>query len=65
MEISVNEQGCIEFKKVYNSICFKTETGQVLAVCMRDDGYEIGISRPSGVLVWHTASNGIIKELGE
>ena len=66
MKISVNEQGCIEFEEVFNSVCFKTENGQVLAVCMRDGGFEIGLSNPINEpksLNWYRAESGQIIQL--
>lgn len=43
MQIDVNEDGVIRLKEVFNSIVFETAEGVKLFVCMRDDGYEIGL----------------------
>jgi len=68
-KINVDEHGSIQFEEVFNSITFKTPNGQVLAVCMRDDGFEIGLSNPdskgSGTpsLTWFVANEGQILPL--
>lgn len=70
MKINVNSFGAIEFEEVYNSVCFKTENGQILAVTMRDGGFEIGLSdlevkEKSGItlLKWFSANEGQITPL--
>jgi hypothetical protein len=69
-KINVDEYGSIQFEEVFNSITFKTSNGQVLAVCMRDDGFEIGLSDPTAKggssiapLLWFTANEGQITSL--
>jgi hypothetical protein len=69
-KINVDEYGSIQFEEVFNSITFKTPNGQVLAVCMRDDGFEIGLSDPTAKgsssvapLLWFTANEGQITSL--
>jgi hypothetical protein len=68
-KINVDEYGSIQFEEVFNSITFKTPNGQVLAVCMRDDGFEIGLSDPTArgssiaPLLWFTANEGQITSL--
>jgi hypothetical protein len=41
MKIDVNDKGTIVLTDVYECVRFETEGGNVLAVCMRDDTYEI------------------------
>lgn len=43
MQIDVTEDGELRLKKVFNSVVFETADGVKLFVCMRDDGYEIGM----------------------
>lgn len=60
MKVSVGEERTIVLEEVYNSICLKTAEGFEVAICMRDDGFEIGVEdrsakTPDGtkVLTWH------------
>ena len=67
-KISVTESGNIMFEEVFNSIAFKSPNGQILSVCMRDDGFEVGISSKADAsrftpLLWYTANNGKISPL--
>ena len=63
-KISVDQHSAIQFEEVYNSITFKTPNGQVLAVCMRDEGFEIGLcSKPQMPVIWFSANNDEIKRL--
>jgi len=70
-KISVDEYGSIQFEEVFNSITFKSPNGQVLAVCMRDNGFEIGLSDASAhgghnrmqMLNWFSANEGQITRL--
>lgn len=41
MEITVNENGTIELRKVYNPIKLVSDSGEVFIITMRDHGYEI------------------------
>jgi hypothetical protein len=63
VKIGVNQYGNIEFEEVFNSITFKTANGQLLAICMRDGGFEIGINstdKKYEPLRWYSANNGEI-----
>jgi hypothetical protein len=40
MEIGISKNGIIELTKVYNSIELRTNTGEVMTICMRDSGFE-------------------------
>lgn len=41
MEFNITESGLHEFRKVFVPVIFRTEDGQVLSICMRNDGFEI------------------------
>jgi hypothetical protein len=43
MKVEVNENYGIVLKEVFNGVRFETEDGEVLTVCMRDGGFEIGV----------------------
>ena len=40
MKVSITEQNEIELTEVYNPIVLKTNSGEVMSVCMRDSGFE-------------------------
>jgi hypothetical protein len=46
MEITTNENGIIELKKVYTPIKLITSDGEVVNICMRDSGFEINYTSP-------------------
>lgn len=41
MRIEVSGSGGLFLREVFAGISFETEAGEVLAVCMRDSGYEV------------------------
>lgn len=41
MKIEVDEEGSIVLREIYNSVLLRTEEGNTLAVCMRDDTFEL------------------------
>jgi len=43
MQIDVNEAYAFVLKKVYNPLILKTEEGNQLALCMRDDTIEMTV----------------------
>jgi hypothetical protein len=43
MKVEVTEDCGILLKEVFNGVKFETEEGEVLTVCMRDGGFEIGV----------------------
>jgi len=45
MKLSVTENNLLIAEEVFNPFCFRTKEGLDLAVCMRDFGYEIAISK--------------------
>jgi len=40
MNISVQEDGTILLEEVYNGITLKTNSGEIMHICMRDSGFE-------------------------
>lgn len=44
MKIDVTEDSVIRLTEVYNGVLFEADKDETLAVCMRDGGFEIGIS---------------------
>lgn len=68
MKIEVNAFGMIQFLEVYAGITFKTDEGNELGVCMRDDTLELNIM-PKGIVSnnwWRVDMNRgiIIKQSG-
>ena len=67
MKIEVTQGGNILLKEVFNSVLFETVEGQKIAVCMRDGGFEIGITdlaaKPGAQLHWYRAMDGAIVQL--
>lgn len=55
MKIDVMENGTIRLKEVFNSVVFETSEGTQLAICMRDDGYEILFGE-----IWYKANKDAI-----
>lgn len=41
MEIRVNDKFELELSKVYNSIKLISDDGEVLYICMRDNGFDV------------------------
>jgi len=56
MEIEVEEKGSILLRHVYSSIVLESDSGERLAICMRDTGFEISYDG-----VWYEAKgyNGV------
>jgi hypothetical protein len=48
MEVTTNENGIIQLKKVYTPIKLITSDGEVVNICMRDSGFEIQYTSPKG-----------------
>lgn len=55
----------LRLKKVYNSILLETAEGNILAVCMRDSGFEIGVgdSIDKLDLTWYRVGNGCVEPM--
>jgi hypothetical protein len=49
MELTTNENGVIELRKVYNPIKLISSDGEVVNICMRDSGFEITYTSTKGV----------------
>lgn len=60
MNISVDENGTIRLKDVYNSVVFETDEGEELTVCMRDGAFEIALldtgAKGGKYYSWYTAN---------
>lgn len=53
IETNTDEAGSIVLKEVFNGVYFEAESGNKLAVVMRDDGFEIcAIPKGSSALPW-------------
>ncbi len=50
MKVSVGAEGTIVLKEVFNSIVLETAEGNQLAICMRDDTFEMKLV---GTDNWH------------
>lgn len=50
MKVSANQEGTIVLKEVFNSIILETAEGNQLAICMRDDTFEMKLV---GTENWH------------
>lgn len=67
MRLDADSDGTIVLKEVFNSVVLETAEGNRIAICMRDDGFEIGV----GDLInkddytWYSAGNGVIEKLGK
>lgn len=48
MKLSITEDYLLVAEEVFNPLCLRTEDGFDLAVCMRDDGYEIATGKADG-----------------
>lgn len=48
MEVTTNENGIIELRKVYTPIKLISADGEVVNICMRDSGFEITYTSPKG-----------------
>lgn len=48
MKIEVDESGTIVLKEVFNSVCLESGSGHRMAVCMRDEGFEIRVLPKDG-----------------
>ena len=59
MKIDVNEVGNIRLKEVYNGVEFVCESGERIAVCMRDDAFEICVINGSYSEWFSVSSKGI------
>lgn len=53
LNASADKNGLITIRNVYNSIVFKTNDDEVLALCMRDTGFEFEYQE-----VWYQAKEG-------
>lgn len=58
MKLEVDENGCIVATEVFNSILLKTDSGETIAICMRDSGFEF---RYQGQ--WYEAKEGVVKPI--
>lgn len=50
MKIEVKDNQII-LKEVYNSISFETEEGNILYICMRDNGFEVKLNNESWCMI--------------
>ena len=57
MKITVNEHRQIQLEKVYNSIILKSDSGEEMAICMRDNGFEFNYQDQ-----WYSAQEGVVKK---
>jgi len=48
----------IQLEEVFNSIVLKSESGQTMAICMRDNGFEFKYNG-----IWYEAKDGFIELL--
>ena len=58
MRITSNEDGTIELTEVYNTIVLKTDSGETLAICMRDSGFEFKYQGE-----WYSAKAGEVSKV--
>lgn len=58
MRITSNEDGTIELTEVYNTIVLKTDSGESLAICMRDSGFEFKYQGK-----WYSAKGGEVTQM--
>ena len=58
MRVTVDDDGYIVLKQVYNGIGLETNDGETFAICMRDSGFEFRYQNK-----WYSAQNGEIKFL--
>lgn len=67
MRLDVDSDGTIILKEVFNSVVLETAEGNRIAICMRDDGFEIGVgdSINKDDYTWYSAGNGVIEKLGK
>ena len=65
MKLDTLADGTIRLRQVFNSVVLETEEGNRLAVCMRDDGFEIGIgdSVKKDDYTWYRVGNGCVEPL--
>ena len=56
MKVEVGLDGNIELTNVFNSIVLKTDSGESLAICMRDSGFEFKYQGK-----WYSAKEGRVK----
>ena len=70
IDVIKEDGGTIRLKQVFNSIILETEEGNRFAICMRDNGLEIGFvddsikhDGPEVYMKWFAAKDGDIKEL--
>ena len=57
MKLDVLEDGTIRLQEVYNSVVFQIHDGQRFAVCMRDDGLDIGVIKDDETIWGHVTKN--------
>jgi hypothetical protein len=60
MKVEVGLSGELEVTHVYNPIVLKTDSGEYLAICMRDSGFEFKYQG-----VWYSAKGGVIETFDE
>lgn len=58
MEVSIGQNGCIELNKVYNPIELRTDSNEMMIICMRDSGFEFMYEGD-----YYHAKNGEIKKI--
>ncbi len=56
MKITTTENGEIQLEEVYNPIVLKTRDGEVMAITMRDTGFELNYQGK-----WYSAKQGVIE----
>ena len=60
MKVEVGLDGNIELTSVYNPIILRTDSGEILAITMRDSGFEFKYQG-----VWYSAKGGVIESFDE
>ncbi len=53
MKIETNERGELVIKEVYSGVLMETSEGNKIAICMRDDTFEINVIDRNGKDCWH------------
>ena len=56
MKVTTTENGEIQIEEVYNPIVLKTRDGEIMAITMRDTGFELDYQGK-----WYFAKQGIVE----
>lgn len=60
MKLTVTEDNTIQLENVFNSIVLKTPSGEEMAICMRDSGFEFKYQGE-----WYFAKEGYVEPFGK